>query len=71
MEDLRRIGETFDEDSGDWDEDGDGDGVFSFRGWVDACPHTSVLAGGDSIPEDPSMYLRLPRPSLILTHSCR
>jgi hypothetical protein len=60
MADLRRIGETFDEDSGDWDEDGDGDGVYGFRGWVDACSRTSVLAGGDNIPEDPSTYRGLP-----------
>ena len=66
MEDLRRIGETFDEDSGDWDEDGDGDGVYGFRGWLDACARVSVLASGDSIPEDPSRCLILPRSPLIL-----
>ena len=66
MGDLRRIGETFDEDSGDWDEDGDGDGVYGFRGWLDACTRVSVLASGDSIPEDPSRYLGLPRSPLIL-----
>ena len=66
MEDLRRIGETFDQDSGDWDEDGDGDGVYGFRGWLDACTRISVLAGGDSIPEDPSTCLGLPRSPCIL-----
>lgn len=44
LEDLRRIGETFEEDSGDWDEDEDGGGVYSFRGWADACPSYSRLA---------------------------
>ena len=61
MDDLRRIGEAFGEDSGDWDEDGDGDGVYGFRGWADACTRTSVLLGSNSIPEDPSTYLGLPR----------
>jgi hypothetical protein len=65
MEDLRRIGEMVGEDSGDWDEDGDGDGVYRFRGWLDACTRTSVLAGGDSIREDPSRCLGLPRSLLI------
>ena len=67
MKDLRRIGEAFDEDSGDWDLDGDGDGVYGFRGWADACTHISVLAGGNSIFEDPSTYLSLPRFLLITT----
>lgn len=36
MHDLNLLGEKFDETDG-WDESHDGDGVYNFRGWADAC----------------------------------